>query len=81
MNSIITKLLYKFETRIGPFYMGEIHGRHQPIYEGESLGSYAHAWQAAEDLLGGHTFSISSGIDTSSLGIRVELEEWKKIHS
>ena len=70
------KLLYEFKTRIGKFYIGEIDGRYHPIYDDESLGSYAHAWQAAEDLSGGHTFSISSGIDTSTLGIPEELEEW-----
>ena len=58
------RLLYVFHTRIGPFYVGEQDGRFHPVYDDESLGSYAHAWQAAEDLVGGHTFSLSSGIDT-----------------
>ena len=73
------RLLYVFLTRIGPFYIGEQDGRFHPIYDDESLGSYAHAWQAAEDVAGGHTFSISSGIDTAILGISEDLGEWEKV--
>ena len=73
------KLLYVFHTRIGAFYIGEENGRFHPIYDDESLGSYANAWQAAEDLAGGHTFSISCGTDTETLGIPEDLEEWEKV--
>ncbi len=73
------KLLYVFHTRIGPFYIGEQNGRFHPIYEDEILGSYAHAWQATEDLARGHTSSISSGTDTATLGISEDLGEWEKI--
>jgi hypothetical protein len=45
------KLLYVFNTRIGPFYIGEQGGRFHPIYDDESLGSYSQAWQAAEGAL------------------------------
>ena len=74
------KLLYKVETRIGPFYIEKQDGRYHPIFDNERLGSYAYALQAVEDLAGGHTFSISSGIDTSTLGIPYELEEWEKLN-
>ena len=73
------KLLYMFHTRIGHFYIGEQNGRFHPIYDGESLGSYAYTWQAAEDLAGGHTFSITSETDTATLGIPEDLREWEKI--
>jgi hypothetical protein len=73
------KLLYVFNTRIGPFYIGEHNGRFHPIYDDKSLGGYANAWQAAEDLAGGHTFPISSGIDTATLGIPGDLGEWEKV--
>lgn len=73
------KMLFKYETKIGIFYIGEQDGRYHPFFDGQSLGSYAHDWQAAEDLAEGHTFSIPSGIDTSTLGIPNELEEWEKI--
>ena len=36
------KLLYRFHTRIGTFYIGEREGRFHPIYDDQSLGSYAH---------------------------------------
>jgi len=74
------RLLYVFHTSIGPFYIGKSQdGRFHPIFDDESLGSYAHDWQAAEDLAGGHTFSISSGIDTETLGIPEDLGEWEKL--
>lgn len=72
-------LLYVFHTKIGPFYIGKRDGRFHPIYKNESLGSYAYAWQAVEDLAGGHTFSIGSGINTAALGIPPGLGEWKKL--
>jgi hypothetical protein len=73
------RLLYVFRTKIGPFHIGEEDGRFHPIFDDESLGSYAQDWQAAEDLAGGHTFSISSGVDTATLGIPEDLNEWEKL--
>lgn len=75
------KLLYVFHTRIGPFYIGEQNGRFHPIYDDKSLGSYANAWQAAEDVAGGHDSAISSGIDTATLGIPEDFGEWEKVAS
>jgi len=68
--------LYWWNTRIGTFYIAEQDGRFYPVYDGEPLGSYATAQQAAEDLAGGHTFSISRGIDTATLGIPGEVGDW-----
>jgi hypothetical protein len=73
------RLLYVFHTKIGPFYIGEQDARFHPIYADDSLGSYAHAWQAAEDLAGGHTISVSSGIDTATLGIPEDLGDLEKM--
>jgi hypothetical protein len=73
------RLLYRFKTQAGPFYIGVQKGRYHPIYNDESLGSYAHAWQAAEDLAGGHTFSTSPWVDTGALGIPEDLAEWEKL--
>jgi hypothetical protein len=71
--------LYRFETRSGVFFLGQDRdGRFHPLAGDDSLGSYATAQQAAEDLAGGHTFSPPSGVDTSTLGIPVELEEWER---
>jgi hypothetical protein len=46
--------------------------------EDEDLGNYINAQQAADDLAGGHTFTPSSGIDTSQLGIPGDLSEWQR---
>lgn len=73
------KLLYVFQTRLGPFYIGEKDGRFHPVFEDNNLGSYARPEQAAEDLAGGHTFSISSGVDTASLGIPGDIGKWKRV--
>ena len=74
------KPLYKWNTKIGTFYIAQSEdGRFHPVYENESLGSYSQAWQAAEDLSGGHTFSIPSGHDTSSLGIPENYSEWESV--
>ena len=71
--------LYVYETSAGAFYIAEHNGRFHPVFQEESLGSYATAQQAAEDLAGGHTFSLPGGIDPSELGIPDELEDWVKI--
>jgi hypothetical protein len=73
------RLLYVHHTSIGPFYIGEADGRFHPIYDHDSLGSYACAWQAAEDLAGGHAFAISSGVDTAILGIPERIAEWERL--
>lgn len=74
--------LYEFVTAAGPFYIGQSDdGRFHPIFADESLGSYAQAWQAAEDLAGGHTFSAGAGIDTASLGIPEDLSEWRHLQA
>ncbi len=73
------KNLYVYKTSAGSFYIAEQNGRFHPVYEGESLGSYASAQKAAEDLAGGHTFSPSSGIDSGTLGIPTDLSRWQSL--
>lgn len=73
------KLLYLFQSKIGPFYIGKQDNRFHPIFEDDSLGSYEHAWQAADDLAAGHTHSIRSGVDTSTLEIPSDLGEWEAL--
>jgi len=74
------KLLYKFHTRVGTFYIGRSgDGRFHPIFDDDSLGSYVHPWQAAEDLAGGYTFSVSGVDDTSVLGIPDHHSEWERV--
>jgi hypothetical protein len=69
--------LYTWDTRLGPFYIAESNGRYHPIYEDNSLGSYATPRRAAEDLAHGYTFSISGGVDTANLGIPEDIDEWR----
>jgi hypothetical protein len=71
--------LYVYETSAGAFYIAEHNGCFHPVFQEESLGSYATAQQAAEDLGGGHTFSLPGGIDPSDLGVPEDLEDWVKI--
>lgn len=70
--------LFYWETRIGTFYIAENGGRFHPVYDDESLGSYARPEQAAEDLAGGPTYSISSGVDIATLGIPADLGDWHR---
>lgn len=71
---------YKFPTRVGTFYLAEHEGRFHPIFDDESLGSYATAEQALEDLVGGHTFTPGDGsFDTAELGIPDSLAEWERM--
>ena len=71
--------LYVYETSAGAFYIAEHDGRFHPLFQDESLGSYATAQQAVEDLVGGHTFSLPGDIDPAELGVPEDLEDWVKI--
>jgi hypothetical protein len=78
------RLLLKFDTRVGTFYIGQSpDGRFHPVFDDESLGSYAHDWQATDDLANNATFSVlhpSTGklLDTSTLGIPDSPREWER---
>jgi hypothetical protein len=73
------RLLFVYRTRVGPFYIAEQDGRHAPVFSDEGLGSHARPEQAAEDLAGGHTFSVTDVADTSTLGILADLSEWERL--
>ena len=49
--------MYYHRTAVGTFLIVERFERWHVLFEDERLGSYANAWQAVEDLAGGHTFS------------------------
>jgi len=70
--------LFYWNTRVGTFFIAEIDGRSHPVFDDESLGSRARPQQAAEDLAGGHTFSVGRGIDTATLGIPQDVSEWHR---
>jgi hypothetical protein len=71
--------LFVVNTCIGPFYIAESQGRFHPLFRDESLGTYARPEQAAADLAGRHSFSISGGGDTASLGIPEDLSDWQRL--
>jgi hypothetical protein len=73
------KKLYVYKTRVGAFYIAEHNGRFHPVFEEQSLGSYATPQQAAEDLAGGHTFTPSTGTDTAELNIPDDISEWERL--
>ena len=71
--------LIEFTTSSGVFYIAEHEGRFHPVFQEERLGSYATLAQAVEDLAGGHTFTPSNGVDTSSLGIPEDPGAWDRV--
>jgi hypothetical protein len=79
------KLLLSYNTKAGTFYIGQSDdGRFHPIYNDKSLGSYAYARQATEDLATNSTFSVLHSVtgkvlDTSQLGIPEDPSEWSRI--
>ena len=70
--------MYYHRTAVGTFLIVERFERWHVLFEDESLGSYANARQAVDDLAGGHTFSPGKGIDTSKLGIPCDIGEWQR---
>lgn len=71
------KYLLGFETRLGPVFIGQTaDGRYHPLWKGESLGSYADAVGAIDDVAGGHTYSPSDGTDLDSLEISRDIGFW-----
>ena len=78
------KPLFFWKTKVGKFYIcRSSDGRFHPVFNNESLGSYASASQAAEDLALNATFSVLHPIshellDTSELGIPVDVADWEK---
>lgn len=77
------RMVLKCPTRVGVFYIARSDdGRFHPVFNGESLGSYARAQQAVDDLAGGHTFSCMHDgrrVDRSQLGIPEDVTEWERV--
>lgn len=75
-------IIYSCKTPAGAFHIARSDdGRFHPLFNDESLGSYATPQMAAEDLAGGHTFSATGVLDTSALGIPHDLAEWVSIRN
>lgn len=75
------KRVYKYVTTkgIASIWRNPSNGRFHVLFDEEDLGNYINPNQAADDIAGGHTFSPSSGLDTSALGIPYDLAEWDRL--
>ena len=67
---------WKYQTRIGMAKIININGKWRAMIGDEDLGHYSTPQKALDDLAGGYTFSHSSCVDTSELGLPDELSEW-----
>jgi hypothetical protein len=72
---------WQFETQRGTFRIVPRSGRFHPFYGDEDLGSYHSVEAALDDLVGGHTFFPSNGIDPSTCGLPDEIAEWTFIRT
>ncbi len=69
---------YVHRTKFGTFAITPYEGRWLVIYRNDSLGSYHSPEAALDDLVGGHTFTPSNGVDTSRVGLSDDLGEWER---
>jgi len=80
------KKLLKHKTRAGTFYIAQSDdGRFHPVYDDESLGSYASIAHAVDDLVHDATWSVlhqetGALLDTSDLGLPEDPTEWTRIN-
>ena len=67
---------WQCRTRHGTFSIRPFNDGWSPYFEDENLGWYHSPNSALDDLVGGHTISPSSGVDTADCGLPDELSEW-----
>jgi len=67
----------QFKTRHGIWSIQQIRGRFHAFFEDEDLGSYHAPHSALDDLVGGHTFWPSSGIDPEECSISDDIGKWE----
>lgn len=67
---------WMFKTRWESFAIVPRAGRFEVVFDDEGLGSYHSAIAALDDLVGGHTYWPSNGLDPSTAGLPDELSEW-----
>lgn len=74
----MSKLTYYYQTKIGQFSiaLSPQTNKWHIYYQDQDLGSYATPDQAADDLAGGHTISLSNGYETDFLGIPGSIVDW-----
>lgn len=71
---------YVHATRWGRFAIVlRQNGRWSAMFEDEDLGSYHSPIAAHDDLIGDHCFSNSAGLDTSAVGLPLDLSDWHRV--
>lgn len=71
------KKLYKFETRVGSFYIWQgSDGFHPSLEDGKWLGHYETPQQAIYALANGETF-WPDDIDPSTAGLSEDVDDWE----
>lgn len=73
------QLSYFFTTDSGVFSIIWQEQRWRVRFNDEDLGSYSTPEQALDDLVGGHTFTLSDGTDTTTLGLPDTLSDWRRV--
>lgn len=69
-----------YKTKYGVFRIVQSQdGRWLAMSNDEALGSYHRPEAALDDLVGGHTFTPSNGIETDEAGLPDELSAWTPI--
>lgn len=71
--------LYVHKTTVGAFYIAEQDGRFHPLFRDESLGSYATTQQAVDNLTAGYILNSCGGVDTASLALPAQVQEWARL--
>jgi hypothetical protein len=74
-------MYFYFNTPKGVVSIVQRTARWHVMFQDQDLGSYMSAYQAADDVGGGHTFTPSSGIDIGSLNIPRDLDQWSRSKS
>lgn len=72
---------WKYQTRLGEARIEFVNQRWRIYLTEEDLGGYDTPEQALDDFTGGHPWSHSTGVDTSTLGLPDELSGWALIKS
>src|SRR5436305_15084949 len=73
------KKRYRFNTPKDPFYIAEFKKRFYLLYGDESIGSYATAEDAAEDIGLARFVALTKGLDMPSLNIPRDLNKWERL--
>lgn len=77
----MTRGYWQFGTRFGTFRIVPRAGYFHTVFEDEDLGAYHSVVAALDDLVGGHTYFPSNGIDPSTCGLPDEISEWSFIRT